>query len=880
MRRAPAPADAPSAVNLAFVEKLYYDYLRDPSTVPAEWRSYFDELPRPEGEVAPPPEGRFGDDRFAAAVPGELAAPTRAAAPAPRFEDAFQYRVDKLVEAYRDHGHLRASLDPLGLARPRHEGFGFPLESFGLSEADLDRPVAAGDPQSAGTSSLGALRARLEETYCRTIGVELAHLHDRELRGWLQDRMERSRNHITLAPEVQLRLYEKVMQAEALEQFLGTRFLGAKRFSVEGAEALVALVELCIDRAVGHGVRDVTIGMAHRGRLNVLANICGKPLRQIFAEFRDRAVIGGTGGDVKYHLGYTGERETPDGKVLVSLSFNPSHLEWVDTVVQGRVRAKQDRRGDVERKEVLPLLVHGDAAFAAQGIVAESLNLAALEGYSVGGTLHVVVNNQVGFTTSPHDGRSTTYATDVARMLQVPVFHVNGEDLEAVAQVVLLAVDFRQRFHRDAVIDLWCYRRHGHNEGDEPSFTQPVMYRAIAGRPSLPKLEAERLERERVATPEQLAARASGYRAGLEEAYHSSAAIAVTPAPPVLEGAERNYRGGAIAGAPPVETAVKSEELAEVAKVLVTPPAGFNVHPKVARLLEGRAEMAAGKRPLDWGMAEALAYGSLAWEGVRVRLSGQDSGRGTFSHRHGVLYDVQSNRPYLPLAHLRPGQGPVELRDSPLSEAAVLAFDYGYSLEMPDGLVIWEAQFGDFVNAAQVVLDQFLASSEAKWNKLSGLTLLLPHGMEGQGPEHSSARLERFLELSVEDNWQVVNLTTPAQIFHALRRQVLAPWRKPLVVMSPKSLLRHPRAVSRREELSLGRFRTVIGDDGVESAEAVRRVVLCTGKIFYELLAAREEQHARDVAIVRLEQLYPLDGEAVRAELARYRPGVEVTWVQ
>ncbi|HZZ84377.1 MAG TPA: 2-oxoglutarate dehydrogenase E1 component [Anaeromyxobacteraceae bacterium] len=876
MQPAPAPADAPSAANLAFVERLYYDYLRDPSTVPEEWRGYFDGLPRPEGEVAPPREPRFQSDGFTAAVPGELSGP--APAPAASSQDAFQFRVDKLVETYRDYGHLRASLDPLGLVRRPHQGF--PLESFGLSEADLERPASTGDPQRGGAITLGALRDRLEETYCRTIGVELAHLHDQELRGWLQDRMERSRNHIGLAPEVQRWLYEKVMQAEALEQFLGTRFLGAKRFSVEGAEALVALLELAIDRAVGHGVRDVTIGMAHRGRLNVLANICGKPLRQIFAEFRDRSVIGGTGGDVKYHLGYTGERETPDGKVLVSLAFNPSHLEWVDTVVQGRVRAKQDRRGDVERKEVLPLLVHGDAAFAAQGIVAESLNMAALDGYSVGGTVHVVANNQVGFTTSPHDARSTTYATDVARMLQIPVFHVNGEDLEAVAQVVLLAIDFRQRFHHDAVIDLWCYRRHGHNEGDEPAFTQPVMYRAIAGRASLPTLEAERLVRERVATPEELGALSTAYRARLEEAYHASAAIAVTPSAPVLEGAERKYRGGAIAGEAPVETAVKAEELAEVAKVLVTPPPGFNVHPKIAKLLEGRADMAAGRRPLDWGMAEALAFGSLAWEGVRVRLSGQDSRRGTFSHRHGVLYDTQSNRPYTPLAHLRQGQGPVELRDSPLSEAAVLAFDYGYSLESADGLVIWEAQFGDFVNCAQVVLDQFLASSEAKWNKLSGLTLLLPHGMEGQGPEHSSARLERFLALSVEDNWQVVNLTTPAQIFHALRRQVLAPWRKPLVVMSPKSLLRHPQAVSPIEALSRGRFQPVIGDDGVEDAAAVTRVLLCTGKIYYELLAARAEQRARHVALIRLEQLYPLAGDAVLSELGRYRQGLEVAWVQ
>jgi 2-oxoglutarate dehydrogenase E1 component len=525
---------------------------------------------------------------------------------------------------------------------------------------------------------------------------------------------------------------------------------------------------------------------------------------------------------------------------------------------------------------VLPILVHGDSSFAGQGIVAESLNMSELDGYTVGGTLHVIVNNQVGFTTSPRDSRSTPYATDVARMLQIPVFHVNGEDLEAVAQAVLLAVDFRQRFHRDAVIDLWCYRKYGHNEGDEPTFTQPVMYRAIQQKRSLRQKFGEELVAKGVFAEGDGDAIAREYRTQLEAAYQESAAIAVSPGPAVLG----KYRGGSILGSPEVATAVPRATLQELARVLTTAPQGFKVHPKLAKLLEVRAEMGEGKRPLDWGMGEALAFASLAWEGARVRLSGQDSRRGTFSHRHAVLFDHQTGLPYSPLAHLREGQGVVEVRDSPLSEPSVMGFEYGYSLDMPDGLVMWEAQFGDFVNAGQVIVDQFLSSSEAKWNRISGLVLLLPHGMEGQGPEHSSARLERFLELCVDDNWQVMNLTTPAQYFHALRRQVLAPWRKPMVLMAPKSLLRHPAAVSPLDALASGKLEPMLADEGGAGPAEITRVVLCSGKIYYELAAAREAQQARNVAIVRLEQLYPLASDALLGIVRRYRPGFEAVWVQ
>jgi 2-oxoglutarate dehydrogenase E1 component len=859
-------APSPSFSNLDFVEKLYFDYLADPASVEPEWRAYFDALPRVE--TAQPPKAfarRVGD--------GAADANCDECAESVRYE-TIQFRVDKLVQTYREHGHLHARLDPLGLERRGSERL--TLGQFGLSDADLDAQVV----RASGTCTLRELVARLEETYCRTIGVELAHLHDAELRGWLEDRMERTRNHITLTPDVERFLLKKLAEAEIFEQFLGTRFLGAKRFSLEGGEGLVPMLELIIDRAVGHGVKDIAIGMAHRGRLNVLANVLGKPARQIFAEFRDRAIGGGGGGDVKYHLGYQGEHATPEGApVQVSLAFNPSHLEWIDAVVQGKVRARQDRTRDFDRTGVMPIVVHGDAAFAGQGIVPECLNMSQLDGYAVGGTIHIVVNNQVGFTTSPRDARSTFYATDVARMLQIPVFHVNGEDMEAVAQVVLLAVDFRQRFRSDAVIDFWCYRKYGHNEGDEPTFTQPLMYRAIHQKKGLRALYADALAAKGVVSKEDVDALSADCKRRLEEAYAASAAIAVQPGPPVLQGVKARYRGGAMAG-PQIATGVPLATIGEIGRQLTATPKGFNVHPKVQKLLEGRAEMAEGKRPVDWGMGEALAFGSVLWEGVRVRLSGQDVRRGTFSHRHAVLFDQQTNAPYAPLAHLRDGQGAIEVRDSPLSEAGVLGFEYGYSLEMPDGLTIWEAQFGDFVNAAQVIIDQFLSSSEAKWGRLSGLVLLLPHGMEGQGPEHSSARLERFLELSVDDNWQVMNFTTPASYFHALRRQVLAPWRKPMVVMSPKSLLRHPEAVSPLDALGPERaFQPFLADEVADPADVVR-VCLCSGKIYYELAAARAKQQARQVAIVRMEQLYPLESDALLSILSRYREGVEVVWVQ
>jgi 2-oxoglutarate dehydrogenase E1 component len=860
------PAAAlPSVSNLPFVEDLYYAWLADPSAVDERWQATFAALPGSPG-ARPAPEA-FTRRTVAVAAAGPASSGEANA--------SFQAKVDRLVEAYREFGHLRANLDPLGLVRPAEP---IALEQFGLSEADLGRQVA--DPDRRGARTLGELVAQLSETYCRSLGVELAHLHDPDLRAWLEQRMERSRNRLTLAPAVKKLLLEKILQAEMLEQFLATKFLGAKRFSAEGAEGFLALVEFLLDRCVSYGVRNVVIGMAHRARLNVLANIVGKPLADIFAEFRDVAVVNAGGGDVKYHLGYSADRPTPDGVPLhLSLAFNPSHLEVINTVVQGRVRAKQDRYRDFDRLRTLALLVHGDAAFAGQGVVAEALNMSELDAYHVGGTIHVIVNNQVGFTTSPKDARSTTYCTGPARMLQIPIFHVNGEDMEAVAQTVLLATDFRQRFHRDVIVDLWTYRRHGHNEGDEPSFTQPVMYRKIAGQPTLRQRYAEELLREGAVTAAEVEAMIAGYRARLEEAHQASGRLAVRPGPQAFDGVWRGYEGGAITGPQPA-TGVPEVELHRAAEALAQVPQGFRVHPKLVKVLDARAEMGRGRRPLDWGAAESLALATLALDGARIRMVGQDTRRGTFSHRHAVLFDHENGIPYSPLSHLREGQGTVEIRDSLLSEAAALGYEYGFSLEMPEALTVWEAQFGDFVNSAQVLVDQFLSSAEAKWTRLSGLVLLLPHGMEGQGPEHSSARLERFLELSVDDNWRVVNLTTPAQIFHALRRQVVSRYRKPLVVMAPKSLLRHPAAVSPLADLAGGTaFRPVI-PDAVADPREVTRAVLCSGKLYYDLVAAREAQGARHVALVRLEELYPLPAEDVRAALAPYRAGLELVWAQ
>jgi 2-oxoglutarate dehydrogenase E1 component len=678
-----------------------------------------------------------------------------------------------------------------------------------------------------------------------------------------------------------LRIQTRLTDATIFEEFIQKRFTGAKSFSLEGAESLIPLLDLTIEKAGDQGIREIVMGMAHRGRLNVLANIIGKSPQEIFREFADidpKLHLGR--GDVKYHLGYSGDWITVARlKVHLSLSFNPSHLEFVSPVAIGRVRAKQDRIADTKRSHTMTLVIHGDAAFAGEGIVQETFNLSQLEGYKTGGTIHVVVNNQIGFITSPSEGRSSTYATDVAKMLQIPIFHVNGEDPEAVALVVRLAMDFRSQFKRDVVIDMYCYRRRGHNEGDEPSFTHPVLYRAIESRKSvrdsylgcllelgeITRDEADRIAREQTQK--------------LDEELSVARSDDYVVRPQAYPGVWKGYVGGRNADVQEVATGLDRARLAALLEIQTQLPADFHPHPKIVRFLDARREMARGERPLDWSAAEALAFGSLAEAGYRVRLSGQDTTRGTFSQRHAVLHDFNDGHRYTPLQFVAKGQAPVEIINSPLSEAGVLGFEYGYSLDCPNGLVMWEAQFGDFVNAAQVIVDQFIASAETKWNRLSGLVLLLPHGFEGMGPEHSSARLERFLALAADSNMQIMNLTSPAQYFHALRRQVLRPWRKPLVIMTPKSLLRHPQAVSSLDACATGHFETVIPDSD-ERKSTVDGVLVCSAKLYYELVNEREDLGRHDVAIVRLEQLYPLPMERLKTALAEYRDGTPVYWVQ
>ena len=886
--------------NLAFAEELYFQFLRDPGSVEPAWRAYFQGLDGGNNGAARTPAASIPPAAFARSI--------FASAPAPKIAEGnptasrtsvrlLSERVQRLVEAYRELGHLNANLDPLGLVK--RTGAPVRLEDQGLAEEDLDLVFSSENVAGPDRTTLRDLVGLLRETYTRQIGVELAHLHDVELRGWLQNRMERTRNRLVLNREARMHLLDQVIGAEVFEQFLQNKFLGAKRFSMEGAESLIPLLERLIERAARSNVVEIVIGMAHRGRLNVLANVLKKPPAQIFAEFLDKqdpAADASSGGDVKYHLGYSIDRTFsntnggPDHKVHLSLTFNPSHLEWVNTVVQGRVRAKQDRINDGGRTRCLPLLLHGDAAFAGQGIVAESLNMSELDGYRVGGTVHIVINNQVGFTTSPRDAKSTTYATDVARMLQIPIFHVNGEDPEAVCQVVDLALDFRQRFHRDALIELWCYRKHGHNEGDEPSYTQPIMYRAIANKPSIRSAYLDYSSKtplppsDAAGAPisvEEADVLAARKRHELESELEVASRWEAPPRPSTFAGAWERLAGGAEKSAPLVSTAVSREAIDLVGAALTRVPAGFHLHPKLKKLIvEARASMAAGEKPCDWGMGEALAFGTLLAQGVRVRLSGQDSRRGTFSHRHSTFFDTETEAEYVPLQHIREKQGVFEPLDSPLSEAGVLGFEYGYSLDMPEALTLWEAQFGDFVNGAQVIIDQFLASSEAKWHRVSGLVMLLPHGMEGQGPEHSNARLDRFLNMSVHDNWQVCNLTTPAQFFHALRRQVLRPYRKPLIVMSPKSLLRHPLATSPLADFTNGEFQYVIPDTTIKELKTVRRVLLCTGKVYYDLVAARDERKAHDVAIIRIEQLFPLHKDELLKCLTGIAGGTPVVWVQ
>jgi 2-oxoglutarate dehydrogenase E1 component len=886
--------DRDFGVNQVFVEDQFEAWRNNPAAVDESWARYFGQIfgspgvakvqasaylsqPPPAASEAPAARNGNGNGH----EPGSAFAHALIDLMERLHGEVQQENVAELINAYRIRGHLFARLDPLGLLQPPPPEF--ELEKFGLSEADLDKPFSTGDfAADLKTLTLREIIALLNRTYCRTIGVEFMHGEDPAIRRWLQERMESSGNQAQLTREEKLRILKRLTDAETLETFLHKKYIGAKRFSLEGGESLIPLIDWLIEEFGEKGGEEIVIGMAHRGRLNVLSNILQKNVSDIFAEFEDRdaeLLLGR--GDVKYHMGYSADRETRGGKnVHLSLAFNPSHLEWVNTVVEGRVRAKQDRGGrDPERRKVLPVLIHGDAAMSGQGLVAECLNLMMLEGYATGGTIHIVINNQVGFTTNPEDARSTPYCTDIARVLRAPVFHVNGDDPEAVVWAVQLAVDYRQTFQQDVLIDLYCYRKYGHNEGDEPSFTQPRMYEVIRARPPVRVVYAKQLADSGTATQDEADALMERRVAKLEEELEKTRKTGAKRQLSTMAGLWSQYRGGPDEGTPEVPTNVPLEKLQEYLVSLSTVPAGFTPHEKIRHLLDGRRKLAEKGGTFDWGVGEHLAFASLLDQGHPIRFSGQDSRRGTFSHRHAVLSDIVDGKRYTPLAHLREGQARFDIFDSPLSEAGVLGFDYGYSLDTPEALVCWEAQFGDFVNGAQVVIDQFISSAEDKWNRLNSIVLLLPHGFEGQGPEHSSARLERFLQLCAEDNLQVCNLTTPAQLFHLLRRQVLRPWRKPLVIMTPKSLLRHKGAVSSLDDLAQGAFRRILWDPSVE-AKDTRRVLLCSGKVYYDLVAGREAKKRPDVAIVRIEQLYPLSDDTIKEALDPYPANAEVLWVQ
>lgn len=834
------------AGNQAFVEMLYEDYLEDPASVSSAWREYFDQLK-------------------------DLAVKTE---PASAIKQA---GVVKLVIAYRELGHLYAQLDPLG--SPAYAADDLDPAHYGLTKADMNTPFHC-DLFGEGDLEMPLVHiiALLQRSYCYTVGAEYMYISDAGEKRWIQQRLERRASADEFSAAQRRQFLQQLVAAEGLERYLHRLYPGQKRFSLEGGESLMPLLHALIRRARNQGLEEVVMGMAHRGRLNVLTNLLGKPPQVLCREFEDRSEDSRRApGDAKYHQGFAATLQTPAGPLQVTLAFNPSHLESVNPVVQGMVRARQAHRNDEQHGQVLPLLIHGDAAFSGQGVVMETLTMSQTRGFSTGGTVHVVINNQVGFTTSnTRDARSSRYCTGVARMIEAPVFHVNGDDPEAVVFVAHLALDYRQTFNKDVVIDLVCYRRHGHNEADEPAVTQPKMYRAIRCRHSVAALYHQHLVEAGVASANLLDNLHARYLKRLEAGEPVSTAQPTT-----------GYKTGPLdwqtcrkrAWQITADTHVLIEIVQRVSGQLTVFPDGFELHPRVQRIIERRKKMAREETPIDWGFAEMLAYGCLVTEGHTVRLSGQDSGRGTFFHRHAVLHCQNQSHSYRPLQQNGAEQGVFQVVDSLLSEEAVLGFEYGYAVAAPEALIVWEAQFGDFANSAQVVIDQFISAGEAKWGRPCGLVMLLPHGYEGQGPEHSSARPERFLQLCAEENIQVAVPTTPAQMFHLLRRQALRPHRKPLVVMTPKSLLRNPSSTSSLEELTNGRFEEVLGDDEAHP-EQVKRIVICTGKLYFELLQQRQARALGEIAIIRIEQLYPFPQEALSDQLKKYLKAEEIVWCQ
>ena len=845
--------------NTAFLEELHEAWKTDPSSVEPTWQAFFEgfelgcQLRPPTRSTTPSTNGGPSSD-FGNVLP--------------------QARIYNLLFAYRALGHTLAHLDPLGLT-PK-ENSDLSLSTFRFTEADLNSIFDSGTLGGGGPRTLREIISFLKQTYCEHIGVEFMHIMNFAIRRWLRDKMERSRNQPSFSPAQQRRILEKIIAAESLERFLHTRYVGQKRFSLEGGETLIAVLDTLIEACPTSGVEEVVIGMAHRGRLNVLVNTLGKSRRKLFTEFHENyvpeTVLGD--GDVKYHLGYENEVSTSTGKkIRLSLAPNPSHLEAVNPVVEGKARARQRLRDDTAKREkVVPVLIHGDGAFIGQGIVAETLNLSRLEGYRTGGTIHIIVNNQIAFTTLPTDSRSTRYCTAPGKSLGLPIFHVNGDDPLAAAYIIQLALEFRQKFHEDIILDIVCYRRYGHNEGDEPNFTQPTLYSEIDAHPPVSRLLARRLLDAGLITEKEIEKIRSQISTVSEEALQESRQV-VSKIQPRLK--------------PPlscpalldeVPTAVPAKKIADLGVAISTIPSDYQINSKIRKVLDTRRAMAAGETLLDWGCAEHLAFASLLTDGTPIRLSGQDSRRGTFSHRHSAVYDLRTRARYIPLKNLSKNQASFCVYNSPLSEAAVLGFDYGYSLDCPDMLVIWEAQFGDFANGAQTQIDQYITSSESKWGTTSRLTLLLPHGYHGQGPEHSSARLERFLQLCAEDNMTVTYPTTPANYFHLVRRQALRKIIKPLIVLTPKGLLRDSRATSPVADLTRGAFQEILPDPAVP--KDARRVILCSGKVFYDLQDYQKQHQITDTAILRLEQIYPLHTKKLTELLSRHSPDAEIIWCQ
>ncbi len=854
--------------NTPYIEDLYQQWQQDPSRVGRQWDSYFKRQAQQADQPAPVPGDRYKQDMVYK-----------------------QSRVDSLLWAYRDIGYLYAHLNPLATdhnpshdylrRKEKHNYERLNLNNFGLSKADLYTVFSAGRVMKPSPAPLRQILAAFNETYCGPIGVEFLHIQDKNIRHWLIEKMESTRNRPVLDAEQHRIILEDLIRTETLEHVMHQTYVGQKRFSLQGSEAIIPGLHFLVDSAHGYEIEQFVIGTTHRGRLAILNTVLDMSSEELFCTFNENCqtrIQGGT-GDVKYHIGYETDHVHEDGRVAhISLVANSSHLESVNAVVQGKTRALQDMKYGRERKRVLPVLLHGDAAFSGQGVVAETLNLCRLEGYTTGGTIHIIINNQIGFTTPTRAARSSRFPTDMAKALPIPIFHVNGEDPEALVYAMDLALQFRQTFGSDCVLDVFCYRRYGHNESDEPSFTQPYMYKLIKNRPSVAELYGRHCAQRELVTEQQQQAMRRTYTETLKQCLQR---VRTEPMQSVdtSQGTDWNDVVSHYSH-DPVDTGVAEDSLRKIAGLLTTCPEEFHIHKTLARILARKQTALRDSDQVDWALAESLAFGSLLQEGIPVRLSGEDCVRGTFSQRHLTWWDTESDqpRPYTPLQHVGPEQARLNAYDSPLSEYAVLGFEYGYSLIHPRALVAWEAQFGDFVNGAQVIIDNYIASAESKWGRSSGLVLLLPHGNEGQGPDHSSAHLARFLQLAASDNLQVCNLTTPAQYFHALRRQVKAPFRKPLVIMAPKSLLRHAQVVSSVTELATGTFQPVL-DDGVEGS-AVTRVILCSGKIYYDLLAKRDADQRDTVAIVRIEQLYPFPEQAVQTSLQRYPHANEIFWVQ